>query len=216
MLDGGRIGEHTGEARAVEHVPPVQDLPERGEDVASVARPSTDPHRDLQRHHGGDGQEEGGQDAAGPVLPEPADRELPVLRPLGECDGRHEEAREREEAGQAEEPAACELEALVERQHRQQRHGPQAVERGDAGELGAGARGRPGGASPFGPAVFGVTQVGPGLGVDVGLGVVAARLVVGPRRLDDRPGRRRCSRPERAVAVPARAGLRPGLGWRGG
>jgi hypothetical protein len=230
VLHRGRIGEHAGEARAVEHVAPVQDLPERGEDVASVPEPGSDAQCDLQRHHGGDRQEDGREDAAGAALPESSDGELPVLRPLGEGDGRDEEARQREEAGQAEEPTPRELEALVERQHRQQRDGPQAVERSDAGQLGSGPGCGPEGAAALGRAVVEVTRVGPGVGVGVGVrvgigrrvvgvgrGVVVAWLVVGPRRLDGRRGcggcgRGRNGRPQRAVTVAARPGLAPGCG----
>ena len=130
------VGEHAGEAVAGEGEAPVQHLAQRGEDVAPEPGAGPHPQRGLEGDHQGDREHEQRQDAAGPALPQAGQAQAPVLRPFGQRHRAQEEAGQREEAGDAEEPAPGDLEAGVEGEDGQQRHGPKAVEPGHVGKLG--------------------------------------------------------------------------------
>ena len=214
MLDRGRVGEHPGEAAALEHVAPVEDLPERGDDVTPVPGPGADAQDDLEHHDGADGQHERRQDAPRTVHPEPADGEGAVLRPLGEDDRAREEARQGEEARQREEAAAGELEALVEGEHGEEEHGAQPVERVDVRQLGpraVGRLGRPSGPAPVVAGAF--VEPRPGVTVLVEVGEVGVPFRGGDRA-GGRVGGRRRRGAERAVPVAAGARTCP-TGGRG-
>ena len=105
VLHGGRVGEHAGEPVAAEREAPVEDLAEGGEDVAPEPRSGAHPQHHLEDHHQRHGEDDGRQDALGPVLPQPPEVEAAVLGPLGQRQRPQQEPGQGQEAGDAQEAA---------------------------------------------------------------------------------------------------------------
>ena len=139
-----RLRELVEVGLAGEDEAPVRDVAEGGDRVAADAvelagsREHSGVHDDADHH-----EEQRGQQPLRPPHPEPLEIDAPAVRPLGDEQGRDEEAAQDEEGVDAQVPPDRPALTGVVEEHRRDREGADAVERRLVPEVGRATAARP-------------------------------------------------------------------------